>query len=50
MWWAWGTPTSPPFTVTVNLANNCRDPAGFHVTISRISGAKNAVAMRSIPI
>ncbi|MCK5495661.1 MAG: hypothetical protein KAI80_04565, partial [Hyphomicrobiaceae bacterium] len=48
IWWAWGTPTSPPFTVTVNLANVCRAPAGFHVTVSRISGAKNAAPINGV--
>ena len=39
LWWAFGSPSS--FTLTVDLTDVVRDPAGFHVTVSRISGAGN---------
>jgi len=36
-WWAFGSPSS--FTLTVDLLDVVRAAAGFHVTVSRISGA-----------
>ncbi len=36
LWWAFGSPSA--FTLTVDLLDVVRDPAGFHVTVSRISG------------